>query len=82
VRKALAYVAPGAGLIARQQALGLALGRVVAHELYHILGNTAAHAGEGLAKASEILRDLVSSGDLSFDPGAAAMIHKGLPAQK
>jgi hypothetical protein len=32
--------------------LGRALGRVVAHELYHILGNTAGHASNGFAKKS------------------------------
>lgn len=82
VRKALAYVRPGAGLLARQQALGLALGRVVAHELYHILGNTAAHTGEGLAKASELLRDLVSTGQLSFDQSAASRIGSELQPGK
>jgi len=82
VRKALAYVAPGAGLRARQQALGLALGRVVAHELYHILGNTAAHAREGLAQASELFRDLASGGEMSFDDGAASMIRERLSVGK
>ncbi|SRR5579883_199546 len=82
VRKALAYISPGAGLLARQQALGLALGRVVAHELYHILGNTAAHAEEGLAKASEFLSDLVSNGPLTFDQGAANLIRNHLRPEK
>jgi hypothetical protein len=63
VRKALAYV-PQAS---RQHALGIALGRVVAHELYHILANTATHAAEGLAKASQLLPDLVSARDLNLD---------------
>lgn len=67
VRKALSYLRPGAGPLQREQALGLALGRVVAHELYHILANSAGHAAVGLAKASELLRDLVSPRDLPFD---------------
>lgn len=32
--------------------LGRALGRVVAHELYHILGNTSKHGTKGVAKTS------------------------------
>jgi hypothetical protein len=66
VRKALAYLKPGAGSKERQNALGLALGRVVAHELYHVLARTTAHAKEGLAKASQSLRDLVSTGYMGF----------------
>jgi hypothetical protein len=33
-------------------ALGRALGRVAAHELYHVLGNTQSHGEAGLAKPS------------------------------
>src|SRR5581483_3264356 len=66
VRKALTYVVPGTGALQREQALGLALGRVVAHELYHVLANTAHHTGDGLAKGSELLRDLVSPNELEF----------------
>ncbi|MBL8213865.1 MAG: hypothetical protein JNK87_24315 [Bryobacterales bacterium] len=35
----------------RAQAMGQALGRVVAHELYHLLWQRQHHADEGLAKA-------------------------------
>ena len=82
VRKALAYLRPGAGLAARQEAFGAALGRVVAHELYHILANRVEHAGEGLAQASELLSDLVSSQNLSFDESAARAIRNGFRVQK
>ena len=60
IRQALQYLGPGAGLRERQKALGLALGRVVAHELYHILAKTTGHAARGLAKASHSLEELVS----------------------
>ncbi len=66
VRKALAYLGPGAGPAERQKALGIALGRVIAHELYHILARTTEHAARGLAEASASLRDLVTPGKLSF----------------
>jgi hypothetical protein len=82
VRKALAYVRPGAGALENENAFGLALGRVVAHELYHILANSVAHAGNGLAKASELLSDLVSTRDLRFDAAAARAIRNGIRAEK
>ncbi|PWU02358.1 MAG: hypothetical protein C5B51_20920 [Terriglobia bacterium] len=66
IRKALAYLRPDADQIDRQKALGLALGRVVAHELYHMLAHTTSHATAGLAKASQSLRDLVASREMSF----------------
>lgn len=57
VRKVLAYgTSPD-----RQKALGLALGRVLAHELYHFLADTTKHAGAGLAKASHDWAELVGS---------------------
>lgn len=66
VRKALSYLAPGAGQPERQRALGVAMGRVVAHEMYHILARTTTHAEKGLAKASHSLEDLISSEKMAF----------------
>lgn len=43
----------------QERLLGRALGRVLAHELYHILANTRGHAKTGLAKP------LLSDGDLA-----------------
>ena len=54
VRRILAYGPPKD----RQKALGLALGRVVAHELYHFLSNTTKHAATGLAAATHDWLDL------------------------
>lgn len=82
VRRALAYLRPGAGLAERQKTFGAALGRVVAHELYHILANRVEHAGEGLAQASELLSDLVSSQNLSFDESATRAIRNGFEVPK
>jgi len=67
IRKALAYLPAGAGQKERQRALGLVMGRVVAHELYHVLASTTSHAAHGLAKASQSLEDLVSPMELGFD---------------
>jgi len=41
-------------------ALGRALGRVLAHELYHVLMRTAAHSMDGIAKKSLSQAELVS----------------------
>jgi len=68
VRKILAYSAPPD----RQRALGLALGRVVAHELYHLLAGTTKHAGAGLARATHDWLDLLS--------GAASFRESDLPS--
>jgi hypothetical protein len=66
VKQALSYLPYDAGRIERQNALGLAMGRVVAHELYHVLARTTAHAGRGLARAAESLQDLVSRQGMPF----------------
>ena len=64
LRKALPYAKQGD----KQRALGLAMGRVVAHELYHLLANTTKHAGAGLEAASHDWVELIS--------GAAAFREK------
>jgi hypothetical protein len=47
--------------------LGRALGRVVAHELYHILGKTHGHGKDGIGQKSLSGRKLIS-GTLRLDP--------------
>jgi hypothetical protein len=78
VKRALAYLRPEASTRERQKAFGIALGRVVAHELYHILARTTAHAGHGLAKASESLEELVTAGTMGFREEDSTAIRKGL----
>lgn len=56
VRKALPYAVSHD----RQKAFGLALGRVVAHELYHFLADKTKHAAAGLAAAGHDWVELVS----------------------
>jgi len=46
---------------------GRALGRVLAHELWHILGNTFAHGENGIAQRALSAEQLVS-GRLALDP--------------
>ncbi|MCC6862823.1 MAG: hypothetical protein IT158_29890 [Bryobacterales bacterium] len=61
IRKCLG-AGSNAGKMQRDLLLGRAMGRVVAHELYHILAATTKHAGEGLAKAVQSTADLLSEG--------------------
>jgi hypothetical protein len=44
----------------RQQALGRAVGRVLAHELYHIFTKTTHHSAAGVAKSAYSVGDLLS----------------------
>jgi hypothetical protein len=56
VQKELLYVRPAQ----REAAFGRALGRVVAHELYHIFANTNHHGSDGVAKAAYSVQELLS----------------------
>jgi hypothetical protein len=53
----------------RNIVFGRALGRVVAHELYHILALTTEHAEAGVAKPSFSAQDLMSD-RFSFNPAS------------
>ena len=56
----------------RDQLYGRALGRVVAHEMYHALARTVAHSESGIAKSKYSAYDLVAE---RFDFDAAALSH-------
>lgn len=49
----------------RAQAFGRALGRVLAHELYHIFANTRRHGSNGVGREFYSVHDLLS-GDFQF----------------
>ena len=55
------------------QIMGRALARVIAHELYHIIGNTSEHAGSGIAHHSLSGEQLVSD-KLDFNPQSMEVI--------
>ena len=78
IRKALAYLDPSSSPQQRQQAFGLAMGRVVAHELYHMLARTTVHAEQGLSKATQSLRDLVTAPGVVFAKPDSLKIGKAL----
>jgi hypothetical protein len=77
VKKALSYMTPAASQEQRQVALGIAMARVVAHELYHMLARTTSHAMKGLAKASQPLPELISNRKMTFDPHDSEAMRKG-----
>jgi len=62
----------------RNTALGRALGRVMAHELYHIVGETTAHQIRGVAKASLSVQDLIGA-SLDFDIASLTQMRPPLP---
>jgi hypothetical protein len=57
--------------------LGRALGRVFAHELYHILGNTRSHSQEGVAKARFTSQELLGA-EMRLDDRALQLIRAGI----
>ena len=50
----------------RDEAFGRAVGRVLAHELYHIFAQTAHHSSEGVAKSAYTVQELLCD-DFQFD---------------
>jgi hypothetical protein len=59
----------------REPAFGRALGRVLAHELYHIFANTTKH-GAGISKESYTVHDLVCD-DFQFQHKEALALRAG-----
>jgi hypothetical protein len=57
--------------------LGRAMGRVLAHELYHIVADTSEHAYDGVTQAALSARDL-TSGQLELRPSDVEAIQSGL----
>jgi len=62
----------------REYAFGRALGRVLAHELYHIFANTTRH-GSGVAKESYTVHDLVCD-DFLFQQRESQILRSRVPA--
>ena len=67
--------------VARQkELLGRACGRVLAHELYHILAQTSEHANRGIAKAAFTRTDLLEP-DLTLTNSSIRRIKRAMPAR-
>jgi hypothetical protein len=57
--------------------LGRAMGRVLAHELYHIVADTSDHGNDGVTQATLTPREL-TSGQLELKPSAVGAVQSGL----
>ena len=62
----------------REEKYGRALGRVLAHELYHIFANTARHGSTGVAKESYNVQDLLTD-DFQFEARESRMLQTSRP---
>jgi hypothetical protein len=62
----------------RPEVYGRALGRVLAHELYHIFANTAHHGSSGVAKPVYSVHDLLSK-DFQFEERESEALRAGRP---
>jgi len=64
----------------REEVFGRAVGRVLAHELYHIFAKTTHHASDGVAKSSYSVRDLLSD-DFVFEERESTELRDNQPHQ-
>ena len=62
----------------REQAFGRAVGRVLAHELYHILTRNLHHAAKGVGKAEYTVRDLLGDA-FAFDDAESEELRANQP---
>lgn len=60
----------------REETFGRALGRVLAHELYHIFANTQKHGSCGVAKEAFTVQDLLSD-DFQFEVSGSEALRTG-----
>ena len=66
------------GAAEREEKYGRALGRVLAHELYHIFANTTRHGSFGVAKESYSMQDLLSD-DFQFEAKESRLLQASRP---
>jgi hypothetical protein len=60
IRRSIAPLAMGYSKEERESLLGRAMGRVLAHELFHVFVNTEKHGHEGVTKTSYSRKDLAA----------------------
>ncbi len=81
IRTSIASLLETASSLDRDAAFGRALGRVVAHELYHILAETPRHSRTGVTKALQTPLDLIR-GTVHIDQQAISFLRKRLNLDK
>lgn len=79
VRQFVASELKGRAVAEQEEMLGRALGRVIAHELYHMLLRTKEHGREGLARPMISRAELVRPRQ-TFAPADEARLSAGAPA--
>ena len=62
----------------REEVFGRAVGRVLAHELYHIFAKTQHHGSQGVAKPAYTVRDLLSN-EFVFEERQSDELRNGQP---
>ncbi len=77
VRYTLQRILGHGGSTKNQETYGSALAVVIAHEVYHMLGNAVHHTHEGLTKPALSAYELTDP-DLSMPPGAIATIRQNM----
>jgi hypothetical protein len=75
IRRSIAPLAVGYSREERESLLGRAMGRVLAHELFHVFANTEKHGHEGVTKTSYSRKDLVAEG-FQFDSADVRRIQR------
>jgi hypothetical protein len=77
LRGAVESAVAGGNQLGGNVLLGRAMGRVLAHELYHIVADTSVHGREGVAKAAFTARQL-TSGPLELGASEVVAVQNGL----
>lgn len=81
VRRAVEEALFGGEKARRDELFGRALGRVVAHELYHIIGGVHTHGKKGVAQAALSGRELIAD-RMTLEPEDARRMMEGFRARR
>lgn len=81
VRRAVEEALFGGEKARRDELFGRALGRIVAHELYHIIGGVHTHGKKGVAQAALSGRELIAD-RMTLEPEDARRMMEGFRARR
>jgi hypothetical protein len=81
VRRAVEEALFGGEKARRDELFGRALGRIVAHELYHIIGGVHTHGKKGVAQAALSGRELIAD-RMTLEPEDARRMVEGFRARR